>query len=44
MRFIPEKPVWNEGKEYPKSDVDEIIEYILNLNVDTYEDIPLIES
>lgn len=44
MKFIPEKPTWNEGKVCPKSDVDEIIEYICNLKVNNYEDIPLIES
>lgn len=42
--FYPEEPAWNEEKICPKRDVDQIIEYILNLNVDNYEDIPLIES
>ncbi len=42
--FYPEEPAWNEEKMCPKRDVDNIIEYILNLNVDNYEDIPLIES
>ncbi|MEN4762901.1 hypothetical protein ABEG63_21475 [Chryseobacterium sp. C39-AII1] len=44
LSFIPEKPLWNEGKICPQRDVDKIIEYILNLKVDNYEDIPLIES
>lgn len=42
--FYPEKPAWNEEKICPKRDIDKIIEYILNLDVDNYEDIPLIES
>ncbi|SHN07970.1 hypothetical protein SAMN05444360_1418 [Chryseobacterium carnipullorum] len=42
--FYPEEPAWNEEKICPKRDIDKIIEYILNLNVDNYEDIPLIES
>ncbi|MEN4762891.1 hypothetical protein ABEG63_21405 [Chryseobacterium sp. C39-AII1] len=42
--FYPEEPAWNEQKICPKRDVDKIIEYILNLKVDNYEDIPLIES
>lgn len=42
--FYPENPIWNEGKKCPKRDVDKIIEYILNLKVDNYDDIPLIES
>lgn len=42
--FYPEKPGWNEEKICPKRDVDKIIEYILNLKVDNYDDIPLIES
>jgi hypothetical protein len=42
--FYPEEPLWNEGKICPQRDVDKIIEYILNLNVDNYKDIPLIES
>ncbi len=44
MRFIPVKPAWNEGKLCPKRDVNEIIEYILNLEANNYDDIPLIES
>lgn len=42
--FHPEEPLWNEEKICPKRDVDKIIEYILNLKVDNYDDIPLIES
>ncbi|WP_153391724.1 hypothetical protein [Chryseobacterium vaccae] len=42
--FYPENPEWNEEKICPKRDVDKIIEYILNLKVDNYDDIPLIES
>ncbi|MCY1660767.1 hypothetical protein [Chryseobacterium sp. SL1] len=42
--FYPEKPLWNEEKICPKRDVDKIIDYTLNLKVDNYEDIPLIES
>ena len=42
--FYPENPIWNEEKICPKRDVDKIIEYILNLKVDNYDDIPLIES
>ncbi|UCA59362.1 hypothetical protein KB553_20445 [Chryseobacterium rhizoplanae] len=42
--FYPENPVWNEGKECPETDVDKIIEYILNLKVYSYDDIPLKES
>ncbi|MCT2407684.1 hypothetical protein NZD88_09060 [Chryseobacterium antibioticum] len=42
--FYPEDPEWNEEKICPKREVDKIIEYILNLKVDNYEDIPLIES
>lgn len=42
--FYPEEPVWNEEKICPKRDVDKIIEYIFNLKVDNYDDIPLIES
>jgi hypothetical protein len=34
----------NEGKKCPETEVAEIIEYILNLNVDNYDNIPLIES
>lgn len=44
LSFYPEDPIWDEGKDCPETDVDNIIEYILNLNVDNYEDIPLIES
>lgn len=42
--FYPEEPVWNEEKICPKKDIDKILDYILNLKVDNYEDIPLIES
>ncbi|MBK1897379.1 hypothetical protein [Chryseobacterium paridis] len=44
LSFYPENPVWDEGKDCPETDVDKIIEYILNLNIDNYDDIPLIES
>ncbi|WP_426482396.1 hypothetical protein [Chryseobacterium sp. R2ACT005] len=44
LRFIPEQPAWNEGKTCPETDVDKIIAYVLNLRVDNYKDIPLIES
>ncbi len=44
LSFYPEKPVWNEGKNCPETEVDKVIDYIINLNVDNYEDIPLIES
>ena len=42
--FYPENPTWNESKECPKTNIDEIIDYILNLKVDNYEGIPLKES
>lgn len=42
--FYPEEAAWSEEKICPKRDVDKIIEYILNLKVDNYDDIPLIES
>lgn len=44
LSFYPENPIWDEGKDCTEFDVDNIIEYILNLKVDKYEDIPLIES
>lgn len=44
LSFYPENPLWDEGKDCPEVDVDKVIEYILNLKVDNYEDIPLIES
>ncbi|HCN48446.1 MAG TPA: hypothetical protein DIT10_05020 [Chryseobacterium sp.] len=42
--FYPEEPAWNEEKICPKRNVDQIIEYLLNLKVENYEEIPLIES
>ncbi|WP_288445556.1 hypothetical protein [uncultured Chryseobacterium sp.] len=42
--FYPEEPAWNEEKICPKKDIDKILEYILNLKVDNYKDIPLMES
>lgn len=44
LSFYPEQPAWNEGKTCPETDVDKIIGYVLNLKVDNYKDIPLIES
>lgn len=44
LSFYPEKPIWNEGKNCPEKDIDKIIHYILNLKVDNYEDIPLLET
>ncbi|WP_294281691.1 hypothetical protein [uncultured Chryseobacterium sp.] len=44
LSFYPEDPAWNEEKICPERDVDKTIEYILNLKVDHYKDIPLIQS
>lgn len=44
LQFYPERPLWNEGKICPESDIDKVLVYILNLNVNNYEDILLKES
>lgn len=44
LSFYPENPVWDEGKDCPETEVDKVIDYILNLKVDSYDDIPLKES
>lgn len=44
LSFYPENPVWDEGKDCPETEIDKVIDYILNLKVDNYKDIPLKES
>lgn len=44
LEFFPEKPLWNEHKLCPERTVDDIINYIKNLNVYHYDDIPLKEE
>ena len=44
MIFIPEEPLWNEGKVCPETQIDRILHYIKALNAYNYKDIPLNET
>ncbi|MBW8521894.1 hypothetical protein K0U91_05355 [Chryseobacterium chendengshani] len=43
LSFYPKQPLWDEMKRCPKTNVDDIIDFILEINVDSYVDIPLTE-
>ena len=43
LSFYPEKPLWNEGKVCLETEIDRILDYVKNLNVQHYDDIPLKE-
>ncbi|MEZ4884907.1 MAG: hypothetical protein R3E32_09295 [Chitinophagales bacterium] len=44
MTFLPEEPLWNEGKACPDTYINNIIYYMKKLNVHHYDDIPLNET
>lgn len=43
LTFHPEKPVWDEGKVCPETQIDSIIDFITNITDYYYEAIPLNE-
>lgn len=44
LSFIPQEPLWNEGKVCPETQIDRILHYIKTLNAYNYKDIPLNET